>query len=222
MPSVLFNNAKICRRTRGIVQIGSNTGQECPEIQKWSIKNQIHFEPERSCFDQLLRYTQEHKQPGETVFLYNLALSDKVGDFPFWIGKDLQNSSFLDLNPERTQFHKDANEHSHQEIVSTITLDHFWETHKEVSPKGYNLLLIDTQGTELEVFKGASNSLKGFDFICTEVSYFPIYTGTAPAEEITSFLATRGFRLYDQEPPITNIGKHQQANVIYVKEGVSL
>ncbi len=81
-----------------------------------------------------------------------------MGEFPFYVGVKQFNSSFYDLSPERTGVHRD-NVHSHQVVVSTVTLDHFFREHKEVDPNDYDLLYLDVQGSELSVLRGAEHTL---------------------------------------------------------------
>lgn len=58
------------------------------------------------------------------------------------------------------------------------------------------LLKIDTQGTELQVLKGAVGSLARVRLIWTEVSFRPMYEGSAVFSEIHGFLQQHGFRFH--------------------------
>ena len=58
-----------------------------------------------------------------------------------------------------------------------------------------NLLKIDTQGTELEVLKGAADILDRFQAVYCEVSYVELYVGQALAPEIIAYLGERGLHL---------------------------
>jgi FkbM family methyltransferase len=61
--------------------------------------------------------------------------------------------------------------------------------------RGYEVLVMDTQGSELLVLKGAEDILPYFKYIKTEAADFEIYTGCCQGEQISAFLEPRGFRL---------------------------
>jgi len=53
---------------------------------------------------------------------------------------------------------------------------------------------MDTQGYELEVLKGATDTLELIDYIFTEISNTELYKGTALIEDLDEFLTPRGFK----------------------------
>ena len=59
----------------------------------------------------------------------------------------------------------------------------------------YRFLCLDVQGAELEVLKGASKSLQGFDYIMSEVSIRQLYRDAPGFKDITNFLVENGFIL---------------------------
>jgi hypothetical protein len=68
----------------------------------------------------------------------------------------------------------------------------------------YNMINIDVQGAELEVFKGAVNTLRHIDIIYAEVNTEEVYKGCALMDEIDSFLAGFGFNRVAQAFPCGN------------------
>ena len=64
----------------------------------------------------------------------------------------------------------------------------------QIDPQGYDALIMDTQGTELLVLKGAREILPYFDYIKTEAADFEIYKGCATVAELDDFLSEEGFR----------------------------
>ena len=78
--------------------------------------------------------------------------------------------------------------------VPVRTLDDLLEEAGWIEP--VDLLKIDTQGSELQVLKGAAHSLQRTHLIWTEVSFRPMYEGSAVFPEIHEFLYRQGFRLY--------------------------
>ncbi len=78
-------------------------------------------------------------------------------------------------------------------IVPQVTLD---ESLSDVETIG--LIKIDVQGYELEVFKGARNSLKYIDYIISEINRDELYENCARVEELVKFLNPYGFKLVEQ------------------------
>jgi hypothetical protein len=74
-----------------------------------------------------------------------------------------------------------------------ITLDSYCET-RGIKP---DFLKIDVQGYELEVLKGAQESLRNIEVILTEVNYLEVYQGAPLAAELIGWLSKREFVLYD-------------------------
>jgi FkbM family methyltransferase len=64
---------------------------------------------------------------------------------------------------------------------------------------GYNALVMDTQGSELLVLKGASETLKMINYIKSEAADFESYKGCATVDELIEYLANFGFRLVAKE-----------------------
>jgi hypothetical protein len=57
----------------------------------------------------------------------------------------------------------------------------------------YDALVMDTQGSELLVLRGAQPLLERFSFVKTEVPDFEAYAGCAKLDEIDGFLTERGY-----------------------------
>ncbi len=61
----------------------------------------------------------------------------------------------------------------------------------------FDFIKIDTQGTELDVLRGASEGLRTCLGIETEVEFLPLYEGAAPFRDIDAFVSEHGLELYD-------------------------
>ena len=75
-------------------------------------------------------------------------------------------------------------------VVEVTTLDDYA---KEIA--SIYLLKIDVQGFELEVLKGAIETLKKTDHIFVEAGIRPLYQGAPRFTDVYDFLADRGFHL---------------------------
>ena len=60
-----------------------------------------------------------------------------------------------------------------------------------------DFLKLDVQGYELEVLKGADHVLTSVEAVMMEVNLIAVYEGAPLADEAVSFMAARGFRVYD-------------------------
>ncbi|MGY3053553.1 FkbM family methyltransferase [Pedobacter sp. UYEF25] len=100
-----------------------------------------------------------------------------------------------------------------------ITLDELLST----TEKAKDILVkIDTQGYELEILKGAKETLKTTKVVLLEVSMLNIYKGGPLVDEVILFMKERGFFLYDicsiVRRPLDNA--LYQSDFIFVKENV--
>lgn len=80
--------------------------------------------------------------------------------------------------------------------VDTIALDD-WAARAGV--ERIHLLKLDTQGTELDILRGATGLLEAgrVCVVYTEISFLPVYRGQALFPELDRFLRAAGFRLID-------------------------
>ena len=74
------------------------------------------------------------------------------------------------------------------ELVDVDILDTYFNNLQD-----YNFLIIDTQGYELEVLKGAEKSLNFFDYIYIEVNKEEVYENCALFSELDKFLRNHNF-----------------------------
>lgn len=81
----------------------------------------------------------------------------------------------------------------------------------ECSPV-YNLLMIDVQGFELEVLRGAKNTLKNIQWVLTEVNRDELYENCSRVEELDKFLGD-----YNFERKETNWVGQTWGDALYVK-----
>lgn len=102
-----------------------------------------------------------------------------------------ESSSILDLKEHKTVWPKVA-------FTTTIKLRSSTLpsllVREQIEPVAYDALVMDTQGSELLVLRGAEPLLAGFKFIKTEVPDFEAYAGCAQLADIGRFLAEHGFR----------------------------
>lgn len=76
--------------------------------------------------------------------------------------------------------------------LSSISLDSAIRKHR--IPIKFDALVLDTQGSELLVLKGAIQKLPELKWIFAECADFSLYKGCCHCSDISSFLEEHGFR----------------------------
>lgn len=169
----------------GIIHIGAHYGEEYRLYRDSGIAKLCFFEPLKENFKKLsLNVTDDQ------TILVNKALGSEIKKITMnvEIANNSQSSSILKPKHHLIQYpHIQFNK---TEEVEMITLDSFI---KENNLKGYNFINIDVQGYELEVFKGALETLKNVDCIISEVNRAEMYEGCASVYEIDDYLSSYRF-----------------------------
>ena len=168
-----------------IFDVGANVGQTAKEFEAGFPHATIHsFEPSPSSYDKLKKAVR----PGRT-HAWNLALGSNAGQQTFLENECPDMSSFLPLG-ERGWGHIEK-----ETLVTVSTVDLFCAEHQI---ERIDVLKSDTQGYDLEVFKGAEGMLKAgrIDMIFFEVTFSTIYKDAPYFEEVFRFLNQYGYQLH--------------------------
>lgn len=173
-----------------VVHCGGHKGQEFELYEKSGFTEVIWVEAIPDLAD-FLR-SKFHGNPAHIII--NTALwskSDEILDFHI-SSNAKASSSILTMKNHRNSF---PEVHVTDVIkIRTKTLDEITEGNSDIS-----LLLLDLQGVELEVLKGANETLKRTDFIYTEVSLTELYSSQALFSDILVLLNDKGFFLHSYE-----------------------
>jgi FkbM family methyltransferase len=176
----------------GVLHIGAHFGEEYNTYVSNNINDLIFFEPVPVTFEKLKENLQ-----GKAI-LVNKALGNTEGKITMNIetANNGQSNSILKPALHLTQYphikFKDTIE------VDITTLDKFMvELYSNgffgETPK-YNMINIDVQGYELEVFKGATKTLETIDYIVTEVNRDVVYHQCVFVDDLDIFLNKYGFK----------------------------
>ena len=171
--------------------VGANEGQTIKLLQEVFRSPRIYaFEPSSEVFTKLRsrRYRSD-------VFLYNFALGRQNSQEEFINYEDSRLSSFFPLSTdEESQFgHLKIKA---KESVEIKTIDWFL-TRYQINE--IDLLKIDTQGYDLQVLQGASESFRrgSIKNVYVELNFLKLYENQADAQQITRFLTEHNFHLVD-------------------------
>lgn len=112
---------------------------------------------------------------------------------------------------------ENSNVNGIERTVSAVTLDGVC---REKKTKGPYLIKIDTQGSELDVLKGAGGILHDTEFVMLEASLFRFFENGPLLQDCVAFMKDRGFYVYDifglSYRPLDNA--MSQVNIAFVKE----
>lgn len=173
--------------SKGIIHIGANEGQERHQYAKHRLPV-IWIEPIDEVFAKLEANLREVQSQRALRYLLT-DMDDKEYEFHISNNAGL-SSSILDLS-------------SHKEIwpevgyVTTRTLRSttFATLVKRelIDTKSYDTLVMDTQGSELLVLKGAANLLHQFKYLKIEAADFEVYKGCCTVNDLKEYLEQFGF-----------------------------
>ena len=171
---------------RGVIHIGAHYGQEYDAYKKHNIQNMMFFEPVKSNFKKLI---EKIEHANGNIQCYNVALGNKTEVVKMFIETANQGQSCSLLEPkEHLKYYPKITFDSYEKVCMTkLDLIPFFRD-------SFNMINIDVQGYELEVFKGASETLKTINIIYAEVNKEQLYKDCTLVGELDSYLKGFGFK----------------------------
>jgi FkbM family methyltransferase len=173
-----------------VLDVGAFVGEYGRQLRSAGYRERIvSFEPQTRAFDAL----RENASGDPAWECRRLALANRSEQATLKVADRAEASSLLTLdrdhvaaNPEWTL--------AGEELVTVATLDSL--RRELIRADDRVLLKIDAQGSELDVLRGAEQTLDGHvDLIEVELSLAPIYQGQPLLPEVTTYLYEKGFRL---------------------------
>jgi FkbM family methyltransferase len=181
-----YLNTKYSLNIRGVLHIGAHFGQEFSIYQKQNIGNVIFFEPHPKTFSIL------ESNIGNNAILVNKALGNENKRVTMNVETANSGMSNSILKP-----HVHLLQYPHIKFESTIDVDMIrlddFMISEDIDNNNFNLINIDVQGYELEVFKGAEKTLEFVDYIITEVNREVVYENNAMVGDLDNYLSKYGF-----------------------------
>jgi len=171
-------------KIKGVLHIGAHYGQEHGLYKRHGIENISYFEPLQNNFEKL----QENVVDGSTLHKVALGNENKKTKMFVETANQGMSSSILEPKVHLTQY-------PYIKFESTEEVDMKRLDDMDIDDEKYNMIVIDVQGYELEVFKGSSNFLKKIDYIFSEINRDEVYENCAKVEELSDFLSSYGFEL---------------------------
>lgn len=206
------NPDKLLKKIKGVIHVGANTGQEIQLYAKYGL-SVVWIEPIPGVFETL--------KSNLIGFPSQIAIRDLVTDlenaeYEFHLANNNgASSSILELN-------------LHQEIWPDVVFEKTIKLSSKTLPSilkinnintsEYDMLVMDTQGSELLVLKGAVPILQSFSYIKTEVPDFESYKGCCQIDDLQSFLSNHGFTEFSRHKFATHPSGGSYYDIIYKKK----
>ncbi len=191
-----------------VLHIGAHHGQEAETYRALGAKRVTWVEANPAVVPVL----RQNVEPlGHSVL--TALVTDRTGDtVAFHVTNNEQSSSVLSLGTHR---------YEHPEVVvteslqlRTTTLDDLCEREGVPTP---DLLVMDVQGAEMLVLRGAGRILEGVGCIYAEVNERPVYSGAALLPDFDSYLSERGF-----DRVSTTLTVHGWGDALYVRRKAAM
>lgn len=168
-----------------VLDVGANEGQFAFNLRRIGYYGQIYsFEPVQSAYNKLsARFTKDKQWTG-----FNYALGSKIDEHFINVPQESTAMSSL-LQPSDGSWQID------KQMIQIKTLDSLFDD--LVKPLGSPrvFLKIDTQGYDIEVIKGAKNSLPHILCLQSEIANVPMYDSTPSYLDALNLYESFGFRL---------------------------
>lgn len=169
---------KYSMKITGVIHVGAHYGEEIFDYVKAGIQRVVFFEADESSYE--ICYDVTAKIDGVSVYCCALGSARSTRLLNTEQANNGQSNSLL--KPKKhLQYYPDI-VFTGSEEVEVHPLDRF-------NIASCNFLVADVQGYELEVLKGATETLKRIDYVYLELNREEMYEGCAMVDDIDKFLS---------------------------------
>lgn len=202
-----------------IIDVGAACGKM---TQKWMTqlkKAQFYcIEPVPKSFEKLKSNFENNSQ----AHVFNFAISDIEGVYPFYVSKYVNSSSLLPLVTENIKWWKQPKRCEKFDVSDTETiqvevkrLDTFLK-HCSLDNCVIDFIKIDTQGNDFNVIKSLGNLICNVKEIMLEVQIVPFeyYKGQSKKVEVINYMLSKRFEEYRK----SRQSKNQEENIWFINK----
>jgi FkbM family methyltransferase len=172
-----------------IIDVGANSGQSIELFRELWSRSIVHsFEPSAKLFETLTRrFLDDH------IHLNNLGMGSEPSKGTLLLNQKSGLNSLLEMSKEEENRFKDKKVIGTEDIIIE-TVDNYVEKNKI---EHIHLLKTDTQGFDLEVLKGAQQSVanKRISNVLIEINFISMYQNQGKSTDIINYLFSNGFGL---------------------------
>ena len=176
------------RKVRGVIHVGANSGQERLLYNELGLEV-IWIEPVPATFERLRANLEEF--PKQRAYRY-LITDEDDREYVFHISNNEAASSSILPIAKHKQMWPDV-EYTDAITLTSSTLNTFVKRER-LNLRKFQALILDTQGSELLILKGASKVLPEMRFVKVEVPDFESYAGCCQLAQMSEFMRSAGFR----------------------------
>lgn len=173
--------------SNGVIHIGANIGQEKDHYKKFKVKRVLWIEADPNTFKKLKKNIKQYKNQKALNYLLN----NKKKNIIFNVSNFGGNASSIFNFSEHKKMHPDV-KFTKKIMLKSYTFEEMIAKERIII-KDYNTLIMDTQGSELLILKGAKKFIHQFKYIKLETSDYEIYKKAPILKTITSFLKLHNF-----------------------------
>lgn len=172
--------SKYSLKATGVIVVGSHLAQEHAQYVSAGIKRFVYIEPCAGTFQKLRNRFASHHH----VQLFNVACGETDGEGILYTENVNQGQSNSLLKMDKHLTIHPGIVVTGQETVQVKRLDSLG-----LYDKGYQLLVMDCQGFEDRVLRGAEKTLRQINYVYTEVNRDSVYENCARVEQLDELLS---------------------------------
>ena len=195
-----------------VLDVGANTGKWASALRRDGYRGRIvSFEPLSGAFAELGGAAA--RDP--LWECRRVALADADGEATFHVAQNSLSSSLLPM----TARHLESAPESRETAVETVSTSRLDSIRDGLMRGERTYLKLDVQGLELDVLRGAVETLRDVVAVEPELSIVELYQGQALLPEVVGFLERHGFTLIHLEPGFSDArtGAILQLDGIFVR-----
>lgn len=199
------------RKCRGVIHVGAHTGQEA-WIYALMGRPVVWFEPIPEVFNRLENNIA--KYPLQMAIEALVTDSDDV-EYDFHVSdNDGGSSSVFELDEHQKMYPGVGFDRviKRRSVTLDTAIDQF------AVPKKFDALVLDTQGSELLVLKGAPRALARIRWVLAECADFSAYKMGCQCSDIGNFLAEHGFSECRRFEKATSEDVGTYFDILYVRD----
>ncbi len=195
----------------GVIHVGANLGQERDEYDRYCL-NVLWIEPIPWIFNSLQNAISAY--PRQRALEYLVLDRDGETRKLHVANNGGASSSILDLSLHREVW---PTVHFTNDIeIAAYKLDTII-ARERVALSNYDGLVLDTQGSELLVLKGAGRVLEEVKMVKTEVADFEAYAGCPTPQDVAGLLDAYGFCEWRRVPFAWHATGGRYYDIVYLK-----
>lgn len=171
------------------------------------------FEP----LDDNIPVLKKNIQPYSRIKLFKMALGSEKKQTKINITHRVTSSSLLNVNKSelKDDYISTQLAPEREQAIEVNTIDNMVEASQKVL-----VLKMDVQGFELEVLKGAKNTLKNTCLVMAEFQNHKLYEGAPMYYDLDKFLIENNFTLMQFIPSLSEKHKQMEWDAIYINNSL--